>query len=135
MVVNVWLRASQADRLGVGNEVNLMSALGQFQAEFRSDHATAAVCGITSDPNLHCEGPPFRWFCNSMAGTNSGCRFYTERCGQSDEAGYSAGFGRGRQIPGSMLLQMGLKSSLRLFGQAGEFDAHADAGIAGANRG
>jgi hypothetical protein len=47
------LFAAQPDGLRVGNEMNFVAPLGQFESEFRSHHAAAAVRGITSDPNLH----------------------------------------------------------------------------------
>ncbi len=62
VIMNVGLGASQADGLGIGNKMNFMSALGQFQAKFGSHNATATVGGITGDPNLHSPGRPFAGF-------------------------------------------------------------------------
>src|SRR5712692_3111879 len=73
--MNVGFLASQADGLGVGNEMNLVAALRQFQTQFRGHNAAAAVRGITGDPDLHSARPPFPVL-YSMAGNNSGCRFY-----------------------------------------------------------
>ncbi len=53
VVMNVGFLAAQPDGLSIGDEMNLVAALGQFQTEFRSHHAAAAVGGITSDANLH----------------------------------------------------------------------------------
>jgi hypothetical protein len=33
--------------------VNLMIAVGKFDAEFSRDHTTAAVCRVTGDSNPH----------------------------------------------------------------------------------
>src|SRR5437016_1197286 len=55
VVMNIWMRTVQANGLSVGDEVDLVSTLGEFHAEFGSDHATAAVSWITSDTNLHPE--------------------------------------------------------------------------------
>ena len=53
VIVNVGFLAAQPDGLGIGDEMNLVAALGQFESEFRGHHAAAAVGGITGDPNLH----------------------------------------------------------------------------------
>src|ERR1039457_5299554 len=39
--------------IGVGDEVDLVAARGQFQAQLRGDDAAAAVGGITGDTNSH----------------------------------------------------------------------------------
>ena len=53
VIVNVGFLAPQPDRLRVGNEMDLVAALGQFQAEFGGDDAAAAVRRITGDSDLH----------------------------------------------------------------------------------
>ncbi len=52
VIVDVGLRFGQANGLRVGDEVHLVTALRQFQAEFGGDHAAAAVGGITGDSDL-----------------------------------------------------------------------------------
>jgi hypothetical protein len=51
--MNVGLFPAQANGLGVGDEMDIVAALGQFQAQFGGDHTAAAVGGITGDSNLH----------------------------------------------------------------------------------
>ncbi len=53
VIVNVGFLAAQPDGLGIGDEMNLVAALGQFETEFGGHHAAAAVGGITGDPDLH----------------------------------------------------------------------------------
>src|SRR5450631_267266 len=84
-----------------------------------------------------CEGPPSCGSCHSMAGMGSGCRFYTSGGQRRRRLRLLTVF---RLIvfgaeghPGVELIEVSLKSFLRLFGQAREFDAHADAGVASAN--
>jgi hypothetical protein len=72
--MNVGLGASQADGLSIGNKMNFMSALGEFQAKFGSHDAAATVGGITGDPNLHSPGR-LSLVLYSMAGINRRCRF------------------------------------------------------------
>ena len=43
----------QPDGVGVGDEVDLVAAGGQFQAEFGGDDAAAAVSGIAGDSDVH----------------------------------------------------------------------------------
>jgi hypothetical protein len=52
-MVNIGLFAPEPDGLRVRDEMNFVTPLRQFQSEFRSHHAAAAVGGITRDPNLH----------------------------------------------------------------------------------
>src|SRR5580698_4873622 len=53
VIMDVVLRAAQANGLSVGDEVNFVAALRQFQAEFGGDDAAAAVGGISGNSNLH----------------------------------------------------------------------------------
>ena len=39
--------------IGVGDEVDLVAAIGQFEAQFRGHDAAAAVGGITGDADVH----------------------------------------------------------------------------------
>src|SRR5262249_22512779 len=43
----------EADRVGIADEVDLVAARSQFQAQFRGDDSAAAVCGIAGDADLH----------------------------------------------------------------------------------
>ena len=51
--VDVGFAAGEAEGLRVGDEVDLMAAGGEFDAEFGGDDAAAAVGGITGDADLH----------------------------------------------------------------------------------
>src|SRR6185437_10227678 len=53
VVADVVLRSAEPNRLRVGNEMNLVSTPGQLNAQLSSHNATAAVCGIASDTDLH----------------------------------------------------------------------------------
>ena len=53
VIVNVGMRPGQANRLRVGDEVNLVAALGKFQSEFGGHYAAATIRRITSNANLH----------------------------------------------------------------------------------
>ena len=54
MVVDARRAGVEADRIGVGDEVDLVAARGQFQAELGGDDAAAAVRGIAGDADLSC---------------------------------------------------------------------------------
>jgi hypothetical protein len=43
----------EANRIRVGDEVNLVPASGEFKAQFRRDDAAAAVGRITRDTDVH----------------------------------------------------------------------------------
>ena len=49
MEVNVGLTAGETEGLGVGDEVDVVSACGEFDAEFGGDDAGASVGGVTGD--------------------------------------------------------------------------------------
>ena len=51
--VDVGFAAGEAEGLRVGDEVDLVAAGGEFDAEFGGDNAAAAVGGITGDADLH----------------------------------------------------------------------------------
>ena len=51
--VDVGLAAGEAEGLRVGDEVDLVAAGGEFDAEFGGDNSAAAVGGITGDADLH----------------------------------------------------------------------------------
>jgi len=54
MEVDVLLAAGEAEGLGGGDEVDLVTACGELDAEFRGDDAGAAVGGVAGDADLHC---------------------------------------------------------------------------------
>ena len=58
VIVNVGMRAAQPDGLGIGNEVNFVAALRQFEPQLGCDHAAAAVGRIAGDADFH--ACPFR---------------------------------------------------------------------------
>jgi hypothetical protein len=97
VIMNVRFLAAQPDGLGIGDEMNLVAALGQLQTEFRGYHAAAAVGGITGDANLHCvEVRPFQWprLCDSMALRDRRCRFYRASVRLCGKAAWTAEFTR-----------------------------------------
>ena len=47
------LAAGEAERLGVGDEVDLMATGGELDAELGGDDAGAAVGGIAGDADVH----------------------------------------------------------------------------------
>ena len=59
VIVDARRTRVQPDGIGVGNEMDLMAARGQFQTEFGGDNAAAAVRGIAGDADLHSSGPHF----------------------------------------------------------------------------
>ena len=80
VIMNIGFGSPEPDGLGVGNEMDLVAALGQFETKFGGHDAAAAVCGVTSDPNLHSATVrPFSVVLYSMAGNNRGCRLYRRR--------------------------------------------------------
>src|SRR5205807_586586 len=44
---------NQADRLGIGDEMDVVSTVGELNAELGCDHSAAAICGITRNADLH----------------------------------------------------------------------------------
>ena len=61
MKQDVGMVVVQADRLLVGNEMDLMPTGGKFNAQFRTDYAAAAIGWITGDPDLHKSLPLGTW--------------------------------------------------------------------------
>jgi len=53
VIVDVRLRLRKPNGLSVGNEMDIVPAMGQLQAQFRGHHAAASVSGIAGDPDLH----------------------------------------------------------------------------------
>src|SRR5437879_5014221 len=53
MKVNSRMVFNEADRLGIGDEVDVVSALGELNTQLRRDDSAATVCGITGDTYLH----------------------------------------------------------------------------------
>jgi hypothetical protein len=53
VIVNIGLRLGQPDGLRVRDEVHLVAALRQFQAQLGCDYTAAAVGGITGDSDFH----------------------------------------------------------------------------------
>ena len=53
VIVNARRPGIEADRVGIADEVNLMPAVGQLEAQFRRDDAAAAVGGVTGNPDGH----------------------------------------------------------------------------------
>ena len=53
VIVNVGMRFGEPDRLRVGNEVNLVSSLGQFDSQLGRDDSASAVSWITGDSYAH----------------------------------------------------------------------------------
>src|SRR5947209_274937 len=53
METDVRLRSGQPDRLRVGDEVDLVSALRELEPQLGRDYAAAAIRRITSDSYLH----------------------------------------------------------------------------------
>jgi hypothetical protein len=50
--VDIGLAASEAERLRVGDEMNIVATSREFDAQLGSDDATAAVGGIAGDTDL-----------------------------------------------------------------------------------
>ena len=71
VVANVRLAAGETEGLRVGDEVHLVTARGELDAEFRGDDATTAVGGIAGDADLH-KLPVFLG-CVRGFGCDSGC--------------------------------------------------------------
>ncbi len=61
VVMDVGFRPSQPDGLRVRNEMDVVTALSQFQSQFRGHHAASAVRRITGDPDLHAREFAFRF--------------------------------------------------------------------------
>ena len=51
--MDIGLAARESERLRVSDEVDVVAARGEFNAEFGSDDSAAAVGGITGDADLH----------------------------------------------------------------------------------
>src|SRR5579863_2595969 len=62
VIVDIRFRSSQADRLRVGNEVNVVPALRQFQTQLRGDNATPTIRRIAGDSDLHSRRAVLSWF-------------------------------------------------------------------------
>ena len=136
VIMNVRFRAPQPDRLGVRDEMNFVAALGQFQAQFRGHHAAAAVGRITGDPNLHVRSC-LRSLCDSMARTERWLQILHEELLDRGSMG-TAATGRlsgQKPMPGSILSRCAWNRFFCSSVHAGEFNAHAYSGIAGANHG
>ncbi len=56
VIMDVRFRSGQANGLRIGDEMNLVAAASQFQAQFGGDYSAAAVGRITGDADLH--APP-----------------------------------------------------------------------------
>src|SRR5262249_42709866 len=54
VIVNMRLGLGKPDGLSVGNEMDVVSTVRQFEPQFRGHHAAASVGGIAGDPDLHC---------------------------------------------------------------------------------
>ena len=59
VVVDVGFAAGEAEGLRVGDEVDLVAARGELDAELGGDDAGAAVGGIAGDADLHKREPRF----------------------------------------------------------------------------
>src|SRR6185437_10912502 len=53
VVMHARTAGIEADGIGMGDEVHLVSALGQLHAQFSGDDAAAAIGRVASDPNPH----------------------------------------------------------------------------------
>ena len=53
MIEDVALSAAETKGLRIGDEVHLVTACCQLNAEFSGDDAAAAVSGIAGDADLH----------------------------------------------------------------------------------
>src|SRR5580700_9353887 len=68
VIVNIGMKFSQADRLGIRNEMDLVSTLGQFNPELSGNDSATSVGWIAGDSNLHPDPfAPARWLSDSMA--------------------------------------------------------------------
>jgi hypothetical protein len=136
--MDVGFGAPQSDGLSVGNEVNFVVSLRQFQSQFSGHYATAAIGWITGDSDFHAR-PIF------MCGSSPG-RLEIRWLEQAVDADFTRVFGaeaagegrlqtvfRPESIAGINLVQVRLKLLLRFFWKSSELDSHADAGIAGTN--
>src|SRR5437660_1594210 len=138
VIMDVGFGAPQPDRLGVGNEVNFVISLGQFQSQLGGYHATAAVGWITGDPDLHarpivmCGSSPlawrFRW--QELAADADSTRVSDA---EADGEGRLLRVLRAKCIAWIDLVQVCLELLLRVIRQSGELDSHPDAGVASAN--
>src|SRR5580704_14638753 len=81
-----------------------------------------------------CERPPCRCSCHSMAGMCSGCRFYMTGAKAKVRIALLAFF-MAKRHSGIQLVEVSLKAFFGVFGQAREFDPHANPRVAGANHG
>jgi hypothetical protein len=50
---NAIVTPAQAEGLGVGDKVDLVTECGELNAQFRRDNARASVSGITRNPDAH----------------------------------------------------------------------------------
>ena len=53
VVVDARNTGVETDRIGVGDEMNLVSAIGQFEAQFGGHDTAAAIGGIAGDADFH----------------------------------------------------------------------------------
>ena len=53
VVVDVGMQFGESDGLGIGDEMNFVPTMGQFQPELGSNHPAATVCRIAGNPDLH----------------------------------------------------------------------------------
>src|SRR5579864_5013919 len=53
MKMDMGLRLGQADRLRVGDKVDVVSALCELKSQLCGDHATSAIRRVTRDSDLH----------------------------------------------------------------------------------
>ena len=51
--MNSLFAAAEAKWLRVGDEMNVMAAIGQLDSQLRGDYAAAAIGGITGDADFH----------------------------------------------------------------------------------
>src|SRR5579871_3091051 len=103
-----------------------MATLGQLLAQFGGHYPTATIGRISGNSDFHAKVPALRYCWHSMAGIRGGCRFYTSSSVRR------RWFGPQRDARVE-LVQMSLESFLVVVRQAGELDAHTDAGIARAH--
>src|SRR5579885_1986836 len=55
----------KTNRIGIGDEMDLMAAVRQFQPQFRGDDSASTVCWVAGNADFHvsqairCAAPPF----------------------------------------------------------------------------
>jgi len=60
VIVDIRFCTPKPDGLRVGDKVNFVATLRQFEAKLRGDYTAPAVRGITGDSNLHVRDPALR---------------------------------------------------------------------------